>query len=132
MKDDWKTHFFLLLLLWVWLWTNQLLAQLSVIHFGLRFDSFRVTTHTDALLVVPADEIPMGLKPILWFNIIFETKFPFMKMKAITTLVDHSLSTNVATVRQDRILTISLQSILVTVIARAVILHASYMIIDFY
>lgn len=41
------------------------LTYLLVICFGLRFDSFRVITHTNTLLVVLIDEVPVSPHPVL-------------------------------------------------------------------
>lgn len=100
LKDDWNAHYFFSFVMSLTL--DQLaFAQLSVIHFQLRFDSFGVIAYTNALLIVPIDEILMGSKPV------YKTKFSSLKSKAITTLVDHSPSIKASTIIPIKILKIS-------------------------
>lgn len=57
---------------------------------------------------MPFDEIPMGTKPTLQFDLRFEIVFPSLKREAITTLVAHFPITKVTTIKQVKVPIVSL------------------------
>lgn len=63
--------------------------------------------HTNALLIVPIDAIPMGPKPILKFDLRPKTKFHSLKRKDFTTLAAHFPATKVTIVILVRIIVVS-------------------------
>lgn len=68
-------------------------AEPSITHFVLGFNLFKVIAHTDALIVVPTEEILVGPKSILHFDFKSEIEFPSLKRKVVTILATHSPAT---------------------------------------